>query len=55
VTLGLIALEELDVKREYNRPLPLSPFVTKFAYYRSLLATTDNRLPQENKKTSVDG
>jgi hypothetical protein len=32
----------------------MSPLVTKFAYYRSLSATIDNSLSQENKKTSVE-
>ena len=45
---------KFEVKLIKNRPLPLSLFVTKFANYRSLLATTDNSLPQENKNTSVE-
>jgi hypothetical protein len=36
------------------RLIPLSPFVTKFANYRSLSAMIDNSFPQENKNTPVD-
>ncbi len=36
-----------------DRPFPLSPFVTKFAYYRLLTAKIANGLSREKQNTSV--
>ncbi len=52
-SLRIITLETIDVNFVKNRPLPLSPFVTKFAYYRLLMATIANGLPREKQNTSV--